>query len=234
MPKKITDSEMIGRVFGRLTILERDGDKDRWSCECSCGSGLTLSKSGKLLRSGETKSCGCLQRENAKQQAVNNTGVAVTHGMTKTKEYVAWKNMKARCDDIKHKAYPNYGGRGIGYTTDWETFEGFYLDMGDCPDSLTLDRLDVNLGYTKGNCEWADNFQQGINRRKATTETTCLYKGVSFNAKEGKYKAGLRYLGIMHHIGYDTDPLVLAIKYDELLIKLSGSDKGTNKHLGLY
>jgi hypothetical protein len=195
---------------------------------------LVVSKTGKLVRSGQTKSCGCLQRENSRQMAIANTGIARTHGMTNTKEYIVWKNMKARCDDIKHKAYPNYGGRGIGYDNLWGTFEGFYSDMGDCPDGLTLDRLDVNLGYTKDNCEWASNFQQGINRRKFTTETTCIYKGVSFNTKERKYKAGLKYQGVMYHIGYDIDPLVLAIKYDELLIKLSGSDKGTNKHLGLY
>lgn len=59
----------IGNVYGYLTVLERDSnDRDghaRWKCQCKCGQITTVL--GKHLRSGNTQSCGCYQRERAAQ-----------------------------------------------------------------------------------------------------------------------------------------------------------------------
>ncbi len=75
-----------------------------------------------------------------------------THGMTGTRPYRIWGGMKARCVDISN---PRYGGRGIGYTPNWETFERFWEDMKEnYIDDYELDRINVNLGYSKDNCQW--------------------------------------------------------------------------------
>jgi len=56
--------EMIGKTFGRLTVLSEAGSDTqgpRWRCLCVCG--RVTEVSGKKLRYGATKSCGCLQDE---------------------------------------------------------------------------------------------------------------------------------------------------------------------------
>jgi len=53
------------QIFNRLTVLEfshSDKGRARWKCQCECGN-ITI-VSGKELRNGNTKSCGCLSREN--------------------------------------------------------------------------------------------------------------------------------------------------------------------------
>ena len=57
--------DLVGRRFGRLTVIERNGVNEHrralWKCACSCGNEITVSTSS--LKSGNTKSCGCLKRE---------------------------------------------------------------------------------------------------------------------------------------------------------------------------
>lgn len=63
----------IGNTYGYLTVIERaENTKDgraRWKCKCKCGNETIVL--GKHLRSGNTKSCGCLQRERAAQSNMN-------------------------------------------------------------------------------------------------------------------------------------------------------------------
>lgn len=74
--------------------------------------------------------------------------------------------MKQRCNNPKHKDYPNYGGRGIGYDPSWEAYDQFIVDMGLPPFAeATLDRIDGDADYGPSNCRWADKTEQARNRR---------------------------------------------------------------------
>lgn len=84
--------------------------------------------------------------------------------MTKSKVWICWDSMLQRCNNPKHKSYPQYGGRGIAVCERWHVFENFYEDMGE-PNELTLDRIDVNGNYEKSNCRWATLKEQGRNTR---------------------------------------------------------------------
>jgi len=68
MPKKIID--LTGKTFERLKVLEispeRKNKKVVWKCECKCGN--TVDVVGDYLKSGDTKSCGCLKKE---QEQIN-------------------------------------------------------------------------------------------------------------------------------------------------------------------
>lgn len=61
--------DMVGQVFGRLTVIERAGSVRRsaggtsamWRCRCTCG-GEHVTRRDNLL-SGATQSCGCLRKD---------------------------------------------------------------------------------------------------------------------------------------------------------------------------
>jgi len=90
----------------------------------------------------------------------------ITHGYSRTPTYHAWANMKARCNNPNASAYKNYGGRGIKVCDEWnESFHSFLNDMGEKPNGLTLDRIDVNGNYEKDNCRWLSTQGQSNNRR---------------------------------------------------------------------
>lgn len=52
--------DLTGRKFGKLTVLERIGETLSYRCKCECGNEKIVN--GDLLRSGRTKSCGCLKK----------------------------------------------------------------------------------------------------------------------------------------------------------------------------
>src|SRR5690606_2812880 len=115
------------------------------------------------LRTGKTKSCGCLRIE-------TNISKGTTHGHSGTRTYQAWLNMKSRCSNKKNISYENYGGRGISICDRWlNSFENFLEDMGECPDNLTLERMDVNGNYEPNNCIWEDYSQQLFNQSLRST-----------------------------------------------------------------
>ncbi|WP_217862562.1 hypothetical protein [Vibrio alginolyticus] len=90
-------------------------------------------------------------------------------------------NMLDRCNNPDHASYCRYGGAGITVTKRWLFFENFVADMGYKPESLTLDRIDGSLGYSKDNCRWATAKQQAENRK---TTIWITYRGDTLTFKE--------------------------------------------------
>lgn len=80
--------------------------------------------------------------------------------------YLAWVNMKTRCDNSKSTQYPWYGGRGISYCPEWAQFSIFHHDMWHrWHEGLSLDRRDNDAGYSAENCRWVPIAAQSQNRR---------------------------------------------------------------------
>lgn len=115
------------------------------------------------LKSGATKSCGCYRRE---VSSGRHEPTRVTHGMTHTRLYNIFKNMKARCYNPKNPKYPIYGGKGITIWSEWlkdrTKFFSWALSHG-YSDNLTIDRIDGNKGYYPENCRWVTIQQQNRN-----------------------------------------------------------------------
>lgn len=97
---------------------------------------------------------------------MKNQSYKTTHGLSKTKTYQAWADMKTRCYNSKRAQFAFYGGRGISVCDRWKnSFENFLVDMGEKPHGHSLDRIDTDGNYTKENCRWTTQVEQCNNRR---------------------------------------------------------------------
>lgn len=159
-----TDAQIIGKTFGRLTVISEIKStattSRKWLCKCSCG-GIAKTNAWSLA-SGRTQSCGCLLKEKIRE--------AHRHGLArrgkKSYLYLIWCSMRQRCKNPKNKGYMNYGGRGIKICARWNKYENFLKDIGDRPTPKhTLDRMNNNGNYEPSNCKWSTRKHQTINRR---------------------------------------------------------------------
>lgn len=155
---------LTGRRFDRLLVIGfagiTKGPQTMWHCLCSCGNGTTVSQNH--LRSGHTRSCGCLFLDTVRAMNIIH-GETVSTGKRST-ELSIYAGAKSRCNNANNPMYKYYGERGIEFR--FQSFEEFLAEVGRRPSSeYSLDRIDVNGNYESGNIRWATNREQGINRR---------------------------------------------------------------------
>jgi hypothetical protein len=170
--------DLEGQTFGQLTVLRFAGCNKHgnalWEVRCSCDR-IVICASGHMI-TGHTMSCGCHKRSQITE------GLRLDHGESRlgtlTPEYRAYRNAKARCEHPNNHAYPNYGGRGIQFK--FTSIREFLAEVGRKPSAKhSLDRIDVNGHYEKGNVRWATDLQQARNQRSNRrltfhNETKCL------------------------------------------------------------
>lgn len=190
-------NDMTGLRFGRLTVLERAPNKTTgakpkvmWRCQCDCGNETVVT--GYALKGGTTVSCGCKKRK---------------HGHShKERLYETWKNMRRRCNDPTNKRYEQYGGRGIKVCPEWNDYAVFreWAMSHGYTDDLTIDRINVDKGYSPDNCRWAGARVQANN---TTRNKYITFKGKTLTISQWADELGLPYGVINHRIqrGWDME-----------------------------
>ena len=166
--------DIRGSVFSHLTVEYYGGKmekKHRWVCRCVCGQ-IKVTETGHLL-SGRSAHCGCL-------------------GGSYHKLYSRFQSILQRCYNENQINYHEYGGRGIKVCDRWNpseggSFQNFLNDMGECPEGMTIDRVDVNGDYCPENCKWETGSVQHFNTRKHKTNKSGR-TGVS-KTRSGKFSA---------------------------------------------
>ena len=197
--------------FGRLTVLrmmdERRNNHIVWECKCDCGS--TCQVLGYHLKRGDTKSCGCLEKENLNRLICNR----VKHNFTKDPEYnsiyAIWKSMRERCRNPKDKRFNRYGGRGISICSTWEDPKKFveWALLNGYKKGLTIDRKNNDGNYSPENCHFVPLKEN--NRNNSNVRVT--YDIVDKIRKE--YEKGLKQKEIANRYGISQQTVSKIVNY---------------------
>ena len=169
--------DLSGKKFGRLLVTgisHRKWNKVFWFAECDCGR-ITTTTTQKL-KSGHTKSCGCLVIETSSENGKKARRHGHTCGATQSRTYRSWKAMMRRCHNKGDKDYHRYGGCGIVVCKRWRKFDDFLSDMGERPNNTTIDRINRDKGYFSKNCRWASPTTQTRNSKTCKLTITKVKK----------------------------------------------------------
>lgn len=144
-------------------------------------------------KEGRVNSCGCVTNA-IRAKSIERHGdckpSSETYGLRSS-----WSNMKGRCNNKNHKAFPNYGGRGIYVCDEWNNsylkFKEWGLSNG-WNKGLEINRIDNNKGYEPSNCNWVTSMEntQTKNKRQLNAGASG-YRNVTIN-KRNKVK---RFIG---------------------------------------
>ena len=132
-----------------------------WEWMCDCGNKVYRQLQN-VCRS-PNGSCGCKTKQNIRDaRTIHGDSLRDVPGFP---TFIAWQSMLWRCNNKRRKDYPSYGGRGISVCERWMSYANFLNDMGYKPKGFSLDRIDVDGGYSAANCRWATATTQSNNKR---------------------------------------------------------------------
>ena len=201
--------DMVGMKFGKLTVIERRGsDKSRacWLCMCECGN--TCIVKGKYLRNGDTKSCGCIVVENAKQNAVKNikrNNIYIKDDVLHIKFHNSKKEFICDASDYGKVVSTTWHVTKYGYARGningkmiffHDYIMGISLEDGLFCDHINGDRLDNR----KCNLRKVTSQQNSLNKSVYVNNSTG-HKGVHKSQNKKKWIAVIGKDGRQYHLG---------------------------------
>jgi len=147
-------ADITGQRCERLVAIgraENVGKHTRWHFRCDCGGEFVAYV--EPVKSGRTKSCGCLRAEANRERSLKH-GHRTDYKATPT--FRAYQAMKGKCLNPNDRSYPANGGSGVTVDPRWiGSFEAFLADLGKRPKGSVLRRNDSRKPFEPGNCRWA-------------------------------------------------------------------------------
>lgn len=202
--------DMTGKVCGRLTVVRKYDTNKRgayWLCNCECGKQTVVA--GRSLRTGHTKSCGCLHDDLSSERTIERNR---THEMSGTRLYHIWSDMKKRCQNQNHWAFDRYGGRGISVCNEWESnflaFHDWAVKNG-YRENLTIERKNNDGNYSSENCVWVTMVEQANNK---SNSTKVVFHGGKYTIAQLSRLSGISYSTLyrrIHCSGWDVEKAAL-------------------------
>ena len=200
-------SRVLNNEYKRWTVIDdliywNKGDKRFVLCECNCKNKTKRLVNLTDLKSGKSSSCGCLNRELARQRATK-------HGYSGHQLYNVWNLIKKRCYNCNDKYYKDYGGRGISVCDEWlnnpEQFINWCLNNG-WEDGLQIDRKNNDDNYMPSNCRFVTNQINILNMRLIQENNTSGYRGVYYHKSKKSYvcQVGYNKKYILNQAGFST------------------------------
>lgn len=153
--------DLYGLSFGGWDVIGHSYRKNGHAitlCQSKCEHTEVREIRNDLLKSDNPPMCSICRKNNGR-----------AFGLSKTRIHHIWDGMNRRCYDPNNKSYKNYGERGITICDEWlgkNGFLNFYnwaLDNG-YSELLSIERMDVNKGYSPDNCTWIPMPDQSKNR----------------------------------------------------------------------
>lgn len=212
-----------GDLFGEIVFLEElphirepSGNKRRVAnFKCTCGNIFKAHISN--VKSGHTSSCGCLSIE----KALKSKGY---DGRTKTRLYKIYKSIINRCYRENSTKYYLYGALGVTVCNEWrqsfDSFKDWAYSSGFTEENtnLSIDRIEVHLGYSPENCRFVDTYVQAQNKRLLTKNNSTGYRGVT-KTPSNTYQAKINSNGVKYYLGTFKTALEAAEAYDNFVIE---------------
>lgn len=198
---------LVGHRYGRLSVVKESHRANGvvWDCVCDCGE-WHKAKTGHL-RAGVVLSCGCAQRDAGRETGRKHGYKRGIHWLSHSPLHHCYDNMIARCYNPDNDRYPSYGGRGITVCEEWlgdrKEFYFWAVHAG-WEQGLSIDRIDVDGGYSPENCRWVTMAQQ---QRNTTRSRFLEWNGVRMTVVEWAEHLGVRPQALQHRVtrGWDAE-----------------------------
>lgn len=206
-------NDLTGQNFGRLTVICRiDNDKHgnvQWLCECSCEAHSRIVTTGAHLKSGHTKSCGCMKRENKEHSKYNtyllydDYGVCSMNGNNEfyfdlddydlVRQYYWSVNSSGYASSYYFTRDNN--GKRIHHT------KLLHRIIMNAPNNMDVDHINHNkLDNRKNNLRLCSSQQNDYNNSLSKRNTSGVI-GVSYDKRLEKWRSYITFEGEWINLG---------------------------------
>lgn len=182
--------------------------------ECPlCGGSFRANYYG--VKSGKIKNCRCVFKG-------GHVTKSFRHGDHKARLYGILSNIKARCNNPNNPKYEYYGGRGIKVCDEWMNSYILFRDWAiynGYSDSLEIDRIENDLGYSPSNCRWVTSSTNKENTRLLKSSNTSGIRGVIQIKSTGKWVSRIYHNKICYRLGHYNTKEEALLAYNNFVIK---------------
>ena len=164
--------DLVNKRFGKLLVIKYNGNA-KWLCQCDCGN-QTIVRSD-YLKSGHTKSCGCIHKKYGGKVSADRL-------------YRLYRGIIQRTTILRKNNHNHtYIEKGIAMCDEWRNdfnkFKEWALENGydysKTANEQTIDRIDNDKGYYPENCRFVSRKENNQNESKKKG-IVCLSKEQQF------------------------------------------------------